>query len=310
MSNAEDWRCKSQQARDRTAILAKGLTVMMGSRSPPPATTVALLEALTEAVAVVSSDELRQSLAELRAERVKLTDSQASLEATRAEHDARDAALTARAQALAGREDDLRARATALADERAAIDRGKAEIAAQTATLKQQRAELDRERAAFAGQASAFERAKSDLYDSWDHRIEMTTIAELERCEHDLVDVLFRLPMSDVALRTRAADTLQKVRKLKAEFLRRNPDIIRKGSTAAAAPPPRGSPLINDAEVRQMVREARDRTAAERRLSKGVVTYDPHRRDTDAAPLTAIRRALAAPYRESAGLIQLLTKRG
>src|SRR6266852_995701 len=109
----------------------------------------------------------------------------------------------------------------------------------------------------------------------------MSSLQEMEKSEADLVDLLFRLPMSEVGIRTKAADTLQKVRKLKAEFLRRSPNVLRKSSgTAAAAPQPRGSPLINDDEVRQMVREARDRTAAERRLSKGVVvTYDPARRD-------------------------------
>ena len=137
----------------------------------------------------------------------------------------------------------------------------------------------------------------------------MASLREMEKSEHDLVDLLFRLPMSEVALRTKATDTLQKVRKLKAELLRRNPDVLRKGSTATAAPHPRGSPLINDAEVRKMVREARDRTAAERRLAKGVVEYDPARRDSAEAPLAAIRRALAAPCRETPGLIALLTKR-
>jgi hypothetical protein len=134
-------------------------------------------------------------------------------------------------------------------------------------------------------------------------------LQELERNEHDLVDLLFRLPMSEVALRTQATDTLQKIRRLKAEVLRRNPDIIRKGSTAAAAPPPR-SPLINHGEVKQLVRAAVDRSSAERRLAKGITVYNPHRRDSDAAPVAAIRRALAAPYRETSGLINLLTKRG
>src|SRR5467141_2794498 len=121
----------------------------------------------------------------------------------------------------------------------------------------------------------------------------MTTIGELERSEHDLVDLLFRLPMSDVGLRTQATDTLRKVRLIKAELLRRNPDVLRKSSgTAAAAPSPR-SPLINHGEVKQLVRAAIDRSAAERRLAKGVVTYDPHRRDGDAAPLAAVKRALA-----------------
>ena len=137
----------------------------------------------------------------------------------------------------------------------------------------------------------------------------MSSLREMEKSEHDLVDLLFRLPMSEVGLRAKATDTLQKVRKLKSEFLRRNPDIIRKGSTAAAAPPPR-SPLINHGEVKQLVRAAIDRSAAERRLAKGITVYDPHRRDSAEAPLAAIRRALARPYRETSGLITLLTKGG
>ena|SRR5947207_1594662 len=135
------------------------------------------------------------------------------------------------------------------------------------------------------------------------------SLREMEKSEYDLVDLLFRLPMSEVGLRAKATDALQKVRKLKAEFIRRSPDTIRKGSIAAAATPPR-SPLINHGEVKQLVRAAIDRSAAERRLAKGITVYDPHRRGDDAAPLAAISRALAQPYRESEGLFQLLTKRG
>jgi hypothetical protein len=137
----------------------------------------------------------------------------------------------------------------------------------------------------------------------------MTTLGDLEKSEYDLVGLLFDLPMSEVALRTKATDTLRKVRAIKAKLLRRNPDVLRKGSTVAAALPPR-SPLIDGGEVRKMVREAVDRVATERRLSKGLSVYDPTRRETADAPLAAIRRVLAQPYRESAGLFQLLTKRG
>jgi hypothetical protein len=141
------------------------------------------------------------------------------------------------------------------------------------------------------------------------------SLHELERHEYELTDLLFNLPLSEVGLRTQASDTLRKVRALKAEFIRRgrnnsDTDIIRKSSSNTAAAPPPRSPLIDGGEVRKMVREAVDRTAAEHRLAKGVVTYDPHRRDSDAAPVAAIRRALAQPYRETSGLITLLTKRG
>jgi hypothetical protein len=139
--------------------------------------------------------------------------------------------------------------------------------------------------------------------------MEMSSLQEMEKSEHDLVDLLFRLPMSEVGLRTQASDALTKVRRIKNEFLRRNSDIIRKSSSAAVAPPPRGSPLIEDREVARLVREARDRTAAEHQLSKGVTVYDPARRDSDKGPLNAIRRALQEPYRENAGLVRLLTTR-
>jgi hypothetical protein len=67
----------------------------------------------------------------------------------------------------------------------------------------------------------------------------MSSLQEMEKSEHDLVHLLFTLPATETALRVKATDTLQKVRKIKAELLRRNPSVLCKVS----GPSSRSRPL-------------------------------------------------------------------
>jgi hypothetical protein len=101
------------------------------------------------------------------------------------------------------------------------------------------------------------------------------TIAQLDRTECGLVDVLAGLPATSSngtgGMRERCLELLEKVRAAKRAFLARSPETLRKASAvgrrAPAEPHWIGIPSVA-AEVREIVQAARDRRAEEDRLAK------------------------------------------
>jgi hypothetical protein len=86
-------------------------------------------------------------------------------------------------------------------------------------------------------------------------------LAELETAQYPALDAISRLPLHDprrVALQT----ALDKSRMVKSSFLRRRPDVLRKGVSGLLSV---SLPVPGD-EIVKAVREATDRAAEDRRL--------------------------------------------